>query len=182
MAAQDLQSKLNRSIRALLIAEGAGSTEDTFTEISSATRQLPNTTIDSGSASEHVMFTGNWRFQNVTLTMRDNAAVQPDDEINSPWVVAVERYNRIRVALSRIATSGSFAFLPGELTTAGRALAVSDGSESGDIIAADNADMADLTVMWWNITGLSSPRFNSEADCFESELQFDCIACNGNVS
>lgn len=173
MASQDLQSKLNRAIRAVLIEQGAGSTDDTFIEFTSADRAFPNTTIDSGNASEHVMFTGNWRFQNVSLTLRDSASSE-DENPKAAQIAALERYDRIRAALTRVGDNGEFNFMPGELTTLGRALA----TESPE----DDADMADFTVFWWNITSLSSPRIDPEANCFTASLQFDCIACNGNFS
>jgi hypothetical protein len=186
MASQDLQSKITRAIRALLISEGAGSTEDTFVEFTSDQRSLPNTTIDSGSATEHIMFTGNWRFTGVNVVLRDAATVQPDEtNTQAARIAAQERYDLVRKALTRVGDNGEFTFLPSELTAAGRALAVdeSSGSDAESVQRAeDNADMADFTVFWWNITNLSSPRLNTEATAFEADMQFDCIACNGNFS
>jgi hypothetical protein len=178
----DLQSKICRAVKAMLVSEGAGSAIDTFIELSSDPRPLPNTTISTGGGDELVKYSGIWKFQNVRVEMRDNATVQPT-EINpvAAIVAATERYNRIRTALSRLGNSGEFTYTPALLTAAGRALAVSDGSEEGDQRAEDNADMAYFTITWWNITGLSAPQSNSEATCFESELQFECHACNGNV-
>jgi hypothetical protein len=184
MAAQDLQSKLNRAIRAVIIEQGAGSADTIFLAHTSDERGLPSTSIDSGDATEHVMFTGNWRFTSVTVTLRDSA--DPEQFAPTPpQVAATERYNLIRAALTRLGDNGEFNYMPGQLTTLGRALAV-DESE-GEIpesaqFAADNADMEDFTVFWWNTVALSSPRINAEAHCYESELRFDCIACNGNFS
>ena len=183
MADSDLQSKINRAVRALLINSGAGSALDTFTELTSDTRAIPNTTIATGSGDELVKFTGLWKFPGLTVSMRDNAAVEADEaNPNAAWIAALTRYNDVRTALSLIGDAGELNYTAGQITSAGRALAESDLTEEGDIIAADNADMANFTVTWWAITGLSSPRLNSENNCFESELQFECHACNGNIS
>lgn len=168
----DLQSKLARAIRAVLISEGAGSTDDTFIAFESSTKSLPNTLIDVGGASEQVPFTGNWRFPRVTIVLRDPAAVQPDDtNAASMWTAALARFDLVHNALSRVGDAGEFNFMPGELNTLGRALAT-DQPET-------DADMADFTVFWWNINQLSPPRLNAEGNYFEAALEFDAIACNG---
>lgn len=179
----DLQSKICRAVKALLIAEGAGSALDTFVQFCSDPRTFPNTTIECPEGDELVKYSGIWKFSNVRVTMRDTATVQPaESNPNAAWIAATDRYNRIRTALSRVGDTGEFAFLPALLTTTGRALATSDGSSAGDQRAEDNADMATFTITWWHITGLSAPRLDAAGDCFESELQFECHACNGNVS
>lgn len=169
----DLQSKLNRAIRAVIIDQGAGSDADTFVDFTSDNRELPNTTIDCGEASEHIPFTGNWRFPRVAIVLRDHAAIQPE-EINTDaaWRAAMERYDKVRVALSRVGDSGEFDFMPGQLTTLGRALSVDDPE--------NHADMEDFTVFWWNIVTLAAPRLSPDGNFFESGLQFDAIACNAN--
>lgn len=172
MASQDLQSKLNRAIQAVIIDQGAGTESDTLIEFTSEPRVPPLTSIDSGGADEHVMFSGNWRFAKVMVVLNDPATVE-DENPKAAQIAALQRYNLVRQALTRIGDLGEFSFMPDELTTIGRALA-----DAGE----DNADMTDFTVFWWKIVGLSSPRINPEANCFEAQLQFDCIACNGNVS
>lgn len=183
MADTDLQSKINRAVRALLINSGAGSTEDTFTELTSDTRALPNTTIATGQGEELVRYTGTWRFPDVTVTLRDRASVEPDEENpNTAWIEALARYNDIHNTLARVGDAGELGFMATELTEAGRALAESYLTESGDIIAADNADMASFTIFWWHLVNRSSPRINAEGTFYESEMQFECHACNGNFS
>lgn len=182
--ASDLQSKICRAIKALLISEGAGSEEDTYCEFSTADRTVPNTTIESGQAMEHVKFTGNWHFPGVIVSLRDPAMLQPEEtNRNLAWKNATDRYNRVRIALSRIGPNGEFSFLPGELTNIGRGLATAvDSSADAIQFAEDNADMADFTVFWWQIVGLNAPRVDATGNYFDSELRFDCIACNGNFS
>lgn len=178
----DLQSKICRAVKALLLAEGAGSAGDTFVQFCSDPRTFPNTTIECPEGEELVKYSGIWKFTNVRVTMRDAATVQPTEtNQNAAWIAATERYNRIHTALSRVGDNGEFTFLPALLTEAGRALADSDGSEDGDQQQEDNADMATFTITWWHCTGLSAPRSDDAGTCYESELQFECHACNGNV-
>lgn len=182
----DLQSKICRAVKALLIAEGAGSALDTFIELCSDPRTFPNSTISTGSADELVKFSGIWKFANVRLDLRDAGTVQPtESNPKAAIIAATERFNRIRTALSRVGDNGEFAYTPALLTAAGRALAVDESAGTDPVItqrALDNADMAYFTITWWHLTGLSAPRSDSEATCFESELQFECHACNGNIS
>lgn len=180
MATSALQSKLARAIKALLVAEGAASENDTYFEFSSAERTLPNTTILTGQSDELVKYSGIWKFPNISITFRDNAAVQPDEtNPNAAWLAAQARYSLVRDTLSRIGDDGSTMFMRGEITTAGRALATAvDASEEAVQKAADNADMAQFTCTWWKDVDLGALRADAGGTFYEADLIFEAHAAN----
>lgn len=177
-----LQSKIARAVRAHLISEGVGTAADVFCEMSTADRTLPSTTIVTGDGQEYPFATGNWRFT-VSIVLRDTAVQDPDEtNTNVSWTDANTRYSAIRDALTQIGGSQPLLYTAQTITTAGQALATSDGSDEGDLRAEDNADMAAFTCMWWKEIGLSAPTASETGTHWESELQFDCMACNSALS
>ena len=174
-----MQSKINRAVRAHLIAQGVGTVLDTFSAPTADDRILPNTTILTGELSEETKYTGNWRGL-VMVSLRDEAAIQPGEiNPNLSWVAANTRLTNISNVLRETGTNGLLTYTALALTAAGRAMAVSDGSAEGDLLALDNADMADFTCFWFSATDLRPPTRNEEGTFWESELAFDVVACNG---
>lgn len=169
----DLQSKICRAVRALLIEEGAGSTEDTIAAPNSEQRGLPLTAITTGDG-QPFDGPGNWQHQ-VNLELRDDAVNSPDEsDPDTARVVANARCTRIVNALMLSEDGHTLDYTARRLTTLGRALA-SD---------ADNADMADFTVLWWEAAGQGTASLTSgDSSMFwQRDLQFNCVACNSAIS
>lgn len=183
MAEQDLQSKICRAVRALLIEESAGSTADTIASPSAAARSLPLTAINAGDAKPFDG-PGNWQMD-ISITLLDAAPVQPDEANDqASRISANERMTKVVDALMKSDDTHTTYYTAQRLTTLGRALAVSDGSASGDQRALDNADMAEFTVLWWEADGIGSAgRISGDKGTFwERELKFNCVACNANLT
>lgn len=179
----DLQSKINRAVRAVILSVGAGTVNNTYAAPFGDVRILPNTSISTGDG---IPFDGpgNWHFPNVIVNLRDDGAIQPDaTDPNQPRIDANLRLTGIYNALNRSNDTTTLYFTAGELTRLGRLLAV-DQSGGTDPVqaqsAADNADMADFTVLWWEGGLVGTPtRHESDGHFFwERELGFGCVACN----
>lgn len=169
----DLQSKICRAIRALLIEEGAGSTEDTIASPSSEQRTLPLTGISCGDG-QPFDGPGNWQHQ-INIELRDDAVNDPDDgDPDTARVVANARCTRIVNALMLSDDGHTLDYTARRLTTLGRALAAD----------SDNADMADFTVLWWGAAGQGTANLTSgDSSMFwQRDLQFNCVACNSAIS
>jgi hypothetical protein len=80
----DLQSKIPRAIRALIISTGVGNAGNTYAAFAasmSINRGLPNTTIIcDGEGMPDELGTGNFRFPEVRIIFRDNATPQPNQD------------------------------------------------------------------------------------------------------
>lgn len=182
----DLQSKINRAVRAVLIAEGAGTVTDTIAAPSEMDRTLPNTTVVSGD-SQPFDGPGNWRFP-VTLVLRDEAVTQPTEiNLEASRQTANGRLSGILNALNRSDDEHTLYYTALELTTKGRALAVdASGGTDADSVqrAADNADMADFTVLWWESVsvGAAAKTTATGATFWERTLDFSCVACNNAIN
>lgn len=182
----DLQSKIARAVKALLLAEGAGSTIDTIAAPSDAERSLPNTTISAGDGDEFAG-PGNYKFP-VWLELCDAAVTQADEPNDQATrVSANERFTRIWNALNRSDDGHTLQYTANRLTTLGRALAV-DETSGADPLAAqraiDNADMADFTVLWWEASpaGAANKITGKESSYWSRDLQFACVACNSTLT
>lgn len=180
----DLQSKINRAIRALLMAAGAAVVGDTYAPPDGEGRTLPNTTVETLDGMEMTECPGLWRFPQVLLNLRDEAVAQPDEpSANAMWVAANARFSRIVSALTQTDTGTDYRVTAVAITQAGNALAVSDGTPEGDQRAKDNADMADFTIQYWRPVSLpGAKKTGSDKETFwERELTFECVACGAAV-
>ena len=184
MPSGDLQSKINRAIRAVLISAGAGTLNDTYAAPASDDRQLPNTTIITGDG---IPFSGpgNWHFPEVTVLLRDSAVVQPaTDAANTPRISANSRMTAVINALTLSDNISSLYYTAQQITALGRALAVDPTNGSNPIAAQsalDNADMSDFTCLWWDVTSNGQPKKSENGAYWERELGFSCIACNASI-
>jgi hypothetical protein len=182
----DLQAKINRAIRAVLIDQGAGGVGDTYAAITSEGRTLPNTTITTGDG---VSFDGpgNWYFPSILLNLRDSGLVQPNEpNPAAPRMSANDRMTGIYNALCRSDDEHTLDFTAKELTRLGRLLAVdqSGGTDPDQVKnALANADMVDFTVLYWQSGLMGTPKKHDEKATFwERELEFSCIACNAALA
>lgn len=179
----DLQSKINRAVRAVLIDQGAATTENCYAAPASDERTLPNTTVGTGDG---IPFEGpgNWHFPDVRLNMRDNAIAQPGQDASAPRKAANARWTKIYNALARSDDTHTLYFTATELTRLGRALAVdpSGGTDAAWVkFADDNADMADFTVLWWDVAAQGTASKDVGGVFWERDLQFNCVACNAVI-
>ena len=179
--ASDLQSKICRAIKALLIAEGAGSEEDTIAAPSQAARPIPNTTILAGDGTPF-SGPGNWQHP-VTIDLRDTALTQPEEtNPNRTRIDANNRCTRIVNALTRSDDTHTLYYTAQQLTAAGRAMATAVNSSAEAIqFAEDNADMAEFTVLWWEAVGSGTAQTMNGGEAgmfFQRDIQFNCVACN----
>lgn len=176
----DLQSKINRAVRAVLVDQQAATNDNCYCDPETAGRTLPNTTVTTGDG---VPFDGpgNWHFPVVNLNLRDDASVQPNQRAADQKTSANTRCTKIYNALARSDDTHTLAYTASELTRLGRALAV-DASNGSDPVQAqaarDNADMADFTVLWWEFSGQGVPTKPEGSTFWERDLQFSCVACN----
>jgi len=187
VATTDLQSKICRAVKALLIAAGAGSAVDTIAAPSAQERSLPVTTILAGDGTP---FDGPGNSKHpVTLELRDDAIDQPTEtNPGTKRVTASERLTAIWNALNRSDDGHTLYYTAQLLTAAGRALAVDETGGADATVAQrarDNADMADFTVLWWESLGAGSAnRVSPEGGVthWQRDLQFNCVACNSAIS
>lgn len=180
--ANDLQSKICRAIRALLIADGAGSTEDTIAAPSEQDRTLPITAISAGDG-DPFDGPGNLKFP-ITLDLRDEAVTQPTETSDQATRVAAnERLTNIINALTKSEDTHTLYYTAARLTTLGRALAVDETAGADAEVAQralDNADMAYFTVLWWESMGVGAVgKVATDTGAFwQRDLQFTCVACS----
>jgi len=168
----DLSSKITRAIRALLISSGADIAANIIAAPASTDRTVPNTTIDAGDSVPEIQGTGIWRFPNITITLKDSAAIQPGaTNLSAPLLAANARFSSCVNTLLKSDDLSTLLYTAKAITTAGRALATSDPTNS--------ADMADFTIQWWEEVHLSSPsKHEHDGGTFWiSQLTFSAVAC-----
>lgn len=176
----DLAGKLCRGIRALIVSAGAGTNLNTFVAPGSATKTLPNTTIEAETetAFEDEVGTGNYRFPAVRVIFRDPGANQPaDDDVDAERVAAGLRMGPVIESLISSNDGTTLNYTAVAITQAGQALAVSS--------PADNADMANFTVLFWKLCDLGTMRrvrHVKKATCWERILLFECVCCNSAIA
>lgn len=181
----DLQSKINRAVRAVLLDQGAVQRDNCYAAPASDDRTLPNTTITTGDG---IPFDGpgNWQFPEIMVNLRDPATVQPDEaDPENKRISANERCSNIYNALNRSDDTTTFFFTAAELTRLGRLLAVdqSNGTDPVQVQSAlNNADMADFTVLFWEPGLIGSPSKNQDGTFWSRELAFSCVACNAALA
>lgn len=168
----DLQSKICRAVRELIISKGAGSAEDTFAAPCSDDRSLPNTTITVGDGSM-ADAPGNWEHR-ITIELRDSAAVQPGEtNPQAPRIAANERFTRVVNAMTRSDDTHTLAYTAAQLTEIGRAMATADPE--------NHEDMEDFTVIWLESVATGSSIKSGDGTFWAREIQFRCIAANANL-
>ena len=183
----DLQSKINRAIRAWLINQGAVAAANCITAPSSAKRPLPLTDIDADRIKQGATPAdgpGNWHFANVSIILEDSAVVLPGDDPDSQRVLANDHFTAVWSALNQ-SDDGTTIFYTGyQITLAGQALAV-DASNGADPVqaqsAADNSDMVDFTILalWQGLEGTAAK--SADGTFWSREIGFSCVACNANL-
>lgn len=180
----NLDDKLARAVAAYLISVGLGNVNNIVSFLSNQPREMPGdglVTIHCGDGVEEWLGTGNYRFP-VTVELKfpaitpaeASATQQRDQEI-----AARQRQAAINDKLLLSDDEHTLAYTSAQITAAGRALAVSDGTTEGAAAALANADMVNFTCIWWQAGGFSMPA--QQPDNFVSEARFEAIACAANI-
>jgi len=180
----DLQSKLARAIRAVLIDQNAVTLENCYPEPANDVRALPNTTIQCEDGVEFEG-PGNWKFPSARLVFRDRAVAQANESEAQPRIDANARLTAIKNALMRSTDGTTYDFIRSELCRLGNAMAV-DASNGADPVqvqfAVDNADMADFTCLFWMPGLVSAPTKAADGTYWEREMAFEAVACDAMLS
>ena len=181
-ATSDLQSKFSRAIKALLVNSGVVQVGNCFVELSSENRPLPNTSIYVGDGNPFEG-PGNFQFPQIILNLRDDSVVQPTEtDRNIPRKLANQRLASINNCLNLTDDGGQTLFYTAQqITLAGRGLAVDPtaGSDPGAAqSAADNADMADFTCLWWEFGFIGPAKKLDQGTFLERDICFSGVACN----
>ena len=172
----DLQSKINRSIRAFLIANAAGVTVDNCIAAPAAFDRNIATTgqftgIETGDGDDNSDFgPGNVHFPHILITLEDTSVVVPGQATNIPRDNANAHMTAVFNAMNQSNDMATLFYTAQQITLAGRALAVGDPT--------NDADMADFTMLylWAGMTG--SAKQSPDGTFWRRELTFSCVACN----
>jgi hypothetical protein len=180
----NLQSKLERAIVAYLISKGCGTEADIFPFESVRTRSFPNTTVDTAIAVPDPQFSGNYRIPILT-SVKGSAAVAPG-AVNraAPRMAFDARVALTGDMLAQTDNQENLQATADDITTVGRALAVdaSDGADPVQVqIAANNADMADFTVLGWFEKGFGKTTAKDDGCDWEIVILHEAVCCGSNV-
>ncbi len=182
----DLQSKIARAVRALILSTGVGTAKETNVFPSSDVQTFPNTTIEVDEGIPEVLGTGVFRFPVVRLTFHDEGTVQPNQpDPMRPYLEAQKRISAVITVLMLSDDVTTLDYTARQLTAAGNALAmVPDVTKPVQVQqAADNADMAEFTILQWLEGTYGSPKkFDNESVTYwERVVTFECVACNAMI-
>ena len=182
----DLQSKIARAIEALLISTGVSTAKECNVFPSSDKQTFPSTEIEVEEGIPEVLGSGVFRFPVVRLIFHDEGTVQPNQpDINRPYLDAQKRISANITVLMLSDDTTTLDYTARQLTAAGNALAmVPDVTNPVQVqVAADNADMADFTILQWLEGTYGSPkRVETEGTTYwERIVTFECVACNAMI-
>jgi len=148
MAFNNPASKFERALRAYLIAQGKATAANTFVANDSRARNvLPNRTIQATSFNPRYGHRPEGEVQ-FNIQHHAEALEQGADVGTDIQRVNMDKFLGDTMDSMAVGDAQSFNLLADAITTAGRALAVSDGSQAGDAQAAINADMVNFRCDW----------------------------------
>ena len=172
----DLQSKINRAIKAYLVTAGVVTVQDCHAQPDSYERTLPLTEIGTGDGIEFEGL-GNWQFPSVTLKLEDTGIVQPTvPNQNQPRIDANTRMTAIWNALNLSDDATTLDYVARQVTAAAWAKAIAD--------PVDNGDLADFTMIKWYVGDRGGPQQKTEAGMtfWERVISFSCVACDAALT
>jgi hypothetical protein len=132
-AIPNVGSQLDRAIVAYLISVEAGTADDTFPANGTGDKELPNTIVRSTGSTHAPMEGGNEQWT-VSIMVRASAVDPETGEPSESARVALD--NRVGLVLAAMLQSEdgqTLNFTADAITTAGRALAVSDPTNNADM-------------------------------------------------
>lgn len=193
----DIESKLQRAVRALLMAAGTcGGPLDILESEALADKVFPNTSFDFGVTTPEVLNTGIDRVH-LMISIKGAAGQEPVQDVKpsddgpqdppippvSPAIAFEQRVAATRMVLRQTVNNNPNLVsntMAGLITAAGRALAVpADASPAAQALAAANVDMLDFTCQAWFDKGQGKGQSNDSS--WEKILLFEAIACAANV-
>lgn len=148
-------SKLEKAVRALLILQGKATWGNSFISNDSRLRVLPNRTLVVSSFQPEKPYRPEGRcfleiqhhFPAIVQPNQQNAIGQPDENAQQKNLDIFFGDTMDTLNLGGINDQDMTA-LANAITSAGRWLAVPDGTPEGNQIAADNAEMANFACKW----------------------------------
>lgn len=177
----NLRSKLSRALAAYLVGLNglAGTAADIFSIESRADRGYPNTTCRGFQAQPEVPFTGN-ETVTVRISIKGSAtltdaqdAVNPKNQ-NAPRLTFDARVAATSDALMQSDdNSVSLKAMIPLINNAAYALAAAD--------PANNADLADFTLLSWYDKGNADGEADAEGCSWEELLVFEAVCCPSAV-
>jgi hypothetical protein len=181
----NIDSKLDRAICAYLIAQKCGSVNDTLPWLTQKARGYPNTTAYCSRAVPDPVMVGNW---NITEWISVKGQASKDPKEPNPALGAVNFDNRCASLVDAMSQSDnggqSLDATARGITAAGRALAVdlSNGADPAQaLLAANNADMVDFTVLMVVNSGFARGAADMEGCSWERIFIYDILCCPSNV-
>lgn len=172
-------SQFERAVRALIIFQGKGTIANSYISNESVTRTLPNRTFVGSAFSP----TRPYRPEGVVqLEIQHHfAAVLQPNQTNPAQRVAMDAF--VGDTMDTLNLGGynptALTVLADAITSAGRYLAVGDGSAMGNTIAAENADMANFRCDW---VKFGTPMITRGRDAADSTNWVEIIHIQGFVS
>lgn len=175
----NLRSKLNRALVAYLVSQSAG---DAASVVPFASR-LPKefnadgvvTIVRARMGRPDTKFTGNYSITAHLIirgsAAQDPSAAEPGDE--AARKAFDERIAKTYDAMMQSSDGQTLRWTAYEISDQGRALATSS--------PADNADMADFTVLRVEDGGFGDPDPNEQDHIWEEVLVFEITCCASNI-
>lgn len=176
----NLDDKLTRAIAAYLRSVGIGTTDNIVSHLTNQPRVIPPEGLISvlcGDGDAPGDQPGNIRFP-VTVMLKFPGIDDPNAAASAE-IAARQRQAAINDKLLLSDDTHTIRYTAAQITAVGRSLAVSDGTEEGDTFAAENADMVDFTLIWWESTGFTTP--TQEPAHFVSAAHFSALCCASNI-
>lgn len=171
MASLNLLSKLDRALVAYLISQGAGTLENIFPAKRSLGKTLPITIIWAQKSTEDPPCSGDYMCDTAVM-VKTPPLDSAGDADNAKRVSSDALVAAVFDELKRGLDSGSET-LAAAITTAARALAVSDPT--------NHADLADFTALAV-LDGGMEQGLNEELDVWVDTFNLQILCCGKNVS
>jgi hypothetical protein len=175
----DLQSKITRAIKAVLVAANVQGVIIAAPE--NIERKLPLTTATCGDGDEEPDQPGNYHFPNVCICLEDDAVDNPSNaDYAARRTDANSHFTTVKSALTLSADGVTYGYMRWLLTTMGQALATTGTAQQ----QADNADMADFQILDWRpvTMGVEEKRSGGDKGTFWArEIVFNCLAADSNM-
>jgi hypothetical protein len=167
MAYHNINSKNDRALMAFIIAQGAGTAADVFPAKRSLGKTVNHTVCWSETAVETVPYSGTYTIATSIMVK----CLSPDDGATGAARLTSDQRTAATFDLFFTNVNSSGNSLADLITTAARALAVSDPT--------NHADLADYTCQDVSVKG---PETGFDQDVWVETLNLSIVACPKNVS
>jgi len=170
-------TQTERALRALFIANAAGTADDIF--ISNDWRDRPGTLTDIiAQSSRHATENSGDEIWTVAIQNKFPAAPQPGEENPEALRVAIdERVGLQMAALAQSDDNQTLKFTTTAISAAGRALTTA----GSDMDQANNADMADFTCLFIRYLGATRGRSDEDSATWVEVRNYEITTCASDV-